>query len=411
MDIGLRNDADRIIKSSIDSVLPDEAVRTSLLHFKRSSGKLVMIAVGKAAWTMASAALTTIGNVDEGILITKDHHALGALNRIVCYEAGHPIPDQRSFQATRHALSLVEKLTEKDTVLFLLSGGGSALFEDPLIDIAELQKLTNDLLARGANIVEINSVRKRLSRVKGGKFAQLCAPAKVYSIILSDILENPVDMIASGPTVPDTSTSDQTMEIIEKYQLELSDEALSFIRQDTPKQLKNVEYQVIGSVRDLVLAAKSYCEILGYHGIILSERLTCEASDAGRTIAETILSHKNCGESMAFIAGGETVVHLRGNGKGGRNQEIALAAAEGIAGIKGAAVFSIGSDGTDGPTEAAGGFVDSDSYNALIKNGIDPHQALENNDSYHALKSIGGLIITGPTGTNVNDLSVGLIKV
>lgn len=411
MDIELRNDADRIIKSSIDSVLPNEAVRASLQHFKRSSGKLVMIAVGKAAWTMASAALATIGNVDEGVLITKDDHALGALNRIVCYEAGHPIPDQRSFQATRHAISLVENLTEKDTVLFLLSGGGSALFEDPLIDIAELQKLTNDLLARGANIVEINSVRKRLSRVKGGKFAQLCAPAKVYSIILSDILENPVDMIASGPTVQDTSTSDQTIEIIQKYNLELSDAALTFIHQETPKKLKNVEYQVIGSVRDLVIAAKSYCESLGYHGIILSEKLTCEASDAGRTIAETIHSHKNCGESLAFIAGGETVVHLRGNGKGGRNQEIALAAAEGIAGIKGAAVFSIGSDGTDGPTEAAGGFVDSDSYNALIKNGIDPHQALENNDSYHALKSIGGLIITGPTGTNVNDLSVGLMKV
>ena len=202
----LRRDADAIIRASLNAVLPDEAVRRALKNFRPQGGRVLLVAAGKAAWQMAHAAVKFLGRVDGGVVVTKYGHVKGTIPGVDCCEAGHPVPDENGFAATRKALELVQGLTAEDTVLFLLSGGGSALFEKPLIPGAELQQITGQLLASGADIVEMNTIRKRLSGVKGGRFAQNCAPAQVFSIVLSDILGDPLDMIASGPAVPDTST-------------------------------------------------------------------------------------------------------------------------------------------------------------------------------------------------------------
>ena len=413
---GLREDADQIIKTSIEAVLPDEAVRKALQEKfppgrKGRAGALYVIAVGKAAWQMANAAYGYLGDkIRKGIVITKYGHVQGKIPKMICYEAGHPVPDENSFAATRAAVSLAEDLGMEDQVLFLLSGGGSALFEEPLISLAELQDITQQLLSCGADIVEINTIRKRLSAVKGGKFAKICAPARVYSIVLSDILEDPLDMIASGPVCPDSSTCAQAVGITEKYRLILSKKAGEYIRQETPKVLDNVESHIMGSVRALCAAAAGVCEKLGYRPLILTDQLTCEAREAGSFLAAIARSHCNTGEDLAFIAGGETVVHLTGRGKGGRNQELALGAAEGIAGLDNVAIFSVGSDGTDGPTDAAGGFCDGKTKERLTGYGIDIHDVLRQNDAYPALKRCEGLVVTGPTGTNVNDVAVLLIR-
>lgn len=404
----LRQDADAIIHRCLHAVQPDAAVRRAL-EGKTFPGKVVLVAVGKAAWQMAKSACEVV-TVDTGIVITKYGHSGGDIHGLTCYEAGHPVPDENSYSATRAALELVSGLTEQDTVLFLLSGGGSALFEQPLVSGAELQDITGQLLACGADIVEINTIRKRLSAVKGGRFAQRCAPAQVFSIVLSDILGDPLDMIASGPAVADSSTCRQAVEIREKYNLKLSESARALLEQETPKELDNVETVITGSVRELCSAAADACRELGYTPTVLTDRLSCEAREAGAFLGAIGQSNANRGRSLAYIAGGETVVHLKGKGKGGRNQELALGAAPSIDGLENVLVFSIGSDGTDGPTDAAGGMVDGSTMCSLRDKDIRLHEVLAENDSYHALRAVDGLIITGPTGTNVNDVSVVLIK-
>lgn len=409
----LRDDADKIISASIRAVLPDEAVTRALQDFKPGNGRLLLVAAGKAAWQMANAAVRFYAQkavISGGIVVTKYDHVKGEIPGIVCYEAGHPVPDENSFHATEEALKLVSGLTEDDTVLFLLSGGGSALFEKPLIPGEELQDITRQMLASGADIVEMNTIRKRLSAVKGGKFALACAPARVYSIVLSDILGDPLDMIASGPAYPDSSTAEQAVALAEKYNLRLSAQARELLCQETPKELHNVTTAITGSVRELCRAAENVCRELGYEPVLLTDQLDCEAREAGRMLASILRTHAADGKSLAFIAGGETVVHLTGKGLGGRNQELALAAAEGIRGLEGAAVFSLGSDGTDGPTDAAGGYTDSETADALAAQGIRIFDVLQNNDAYHALKDVDGLIMTGATGTNVNDVAVALLK-
>ena len=405
----LRAHADFITAAAIDAVKSDEAVRRALSG-QIFPGRVLLVAAGKAAWQMANAARDTLGSrIEAAIVLTKYAHVMRPIGNFICREAGHPVPDENSFSATREALALVSGLTEKDTVLFLLSGGGSALFEDPLVPGAILQDIPNQLLACGADIVEINTIRKRLSAVKGGRFARHCAPAQVFSIVLSDILGDPLDMIASGPAAPDSSTCDQAIAIAKKYQLQLHDQAWDLLRQETPKELTNVTTRITGSVRELCSAAANACRELGYEPVILTDRLCCQAREAGSFLASILKTHAGSSKKLAFIAGGETVVQLTGNGKGGRNQELALAAAPGILGIPGAAVFSIGSDGTDGPTDAAGGYVDFETAGELNRHGIDIYQVLQNNDAYHALQAVGGLIITGPTGTNVNDVAVALL--
>jgi hydroxypyruvate reductase len=409
MDKILRANADKIVAASIKAVLPDEAVNRALAG-KEFPGRVLLVAAGKAAWQMAKAAYDCLGErIDGGVVVTKYDHVKGPIGNFVCCEAGHPVPDENSFAGTQKALDLVSDLTEQDTVLFLLSGGGSALFEKPLVPGEVLQDITGQLLACGADIVEINTIRKRLSAVKGGRFALACAPAQVFSIVLSDILGDPLDMIASGPAVPDTSTCEQAIAIAEKYNLKLTDEARALLAQETPKELTNVTTQINGSVRELCTAAANASRELGYEPVILTDQLCCQAKEAGSFLASVLKTHAGSGKKMAFIAGGETVVQLTGKGKGGRNQELALSAAVGIAGIPGAAVFSVGSDGTDGPTDAAGGYVDHETCGALKAQGIEIFQVLQNNDAYHALQKVDGLVMTGPTGTNVNDVAVALL--
>lgn len=412
MNTALRQDADTIIAASLKAVLPDAAVRRALESeaFCPQDGRILLVAVGKAAWQMAHTAVTTLGRVDEGIVITKYGHVRGTIPGVTCYEAGHPVPDENSFAATEKALTMVQNLTDQDTVLFLLSGGGSALFEKPLIPGAELQELTNRMLAGGADIVEMNTIRKRLSAVKGGRFALACAPAKIFSIVLSDILGDPLDMIASGPAVPDSSTGEQAIAIARKYRLPLSKEALACLTQETPKALNNVTTQITGSVRELSKAAVDACRTLGYTPVLLTDHLCCEAREAGSFLGSIARTHAGQGQKLAFIAGGETIVHLTGNGTGGRNQELALAAAPELSGLAGCCVFSIGSDGTDGPTDAAGGYTDGDTCASLAAHGLNAFTVLQNNNAYPALQAVDGLIITGATGTNVNDVSVALIQ-
>lgn len=407
----LRAHADAIVASAINAVKPDEAVRRALSG-QEFPGRVVLVAAGKAAWQMASAAHDCLSErIDAGIVVTKYGHVMGPIADFDCREAGHPVPDENSFAATQAALELVDGLTERDTVLFLLSGGGSALFEKPLVDGATLQSVTGQLLACGADIVEINTIRKRLSAVKGGRFAQLCAPAHVFSIVLSDIIGDPLDMIASGPACPDASTCEQTVAIAEKYGLNLTDEVRALLKCETPKVLTNVTARITGSVRELCTAAAAACRELGYAPVLLTDQLCCQAKEAGSFLASVLRTHVGDGKNLAFLAGGETVVHLTGKGRGGRNQELALAAAEGIAGNDSMAVFSVGSDGTDGPTDAAGGYSDGDTVAELRANGFEIFDVLRNNDAYSALSTNGGLIFTGPTGTNVNDVAVALLRV
>ena len=409
MNMTLRHDADAIVRASIQAVLPDEAIRRALAEFRPGPGRTLLVAAGKAAWQMAKAAVDTLGQVDGGVVVTKYDHVKGSIPGVDCYEAGHPVPDNGSFFATARALELVQGLTADDTVLFLLSGGGSALFEQPFVSGEELQDITRQLLACGADIVEMNTIRKRLSRVKGGRFAQACAPAKVFAVVLSDILGDPLDMIASGPACPDASTCRQALAIAEKYDLKLSGEARRLLTVETPKTLDNVTTRITGSVRELCAAAAVQCRALGYEPMLLTDQLCCEAREAGSFLASVLSTHAGDGRRLAFLAGGETVVHLTGKGLGGRNQELALAAAPGIAGLN-AAVFSVGSDGTDGPTDAAGGYVDGDTNAALQAAGLDVFEVLKQNDAYHALKEVDGLLVTGPTGTNVNDVAVALLR-
>ncbi len=405
----LKQNADRIISTVLHAAMPDTAVRQALLHFPACEGRLVLVSVGKAAWRMAKTVYDRMSHkIDGGIVVTKHGYSEGAIGNLVIREAGHPIPDADTYAATQEVLAMTDGLTERDCVLFLLSGGGSALFEHPLLEENEIADITRQLLACGADIVEINTIRKRLSGVKGGRFALHVSPAHVFSIVLSDVLGDAPDMIASGPAYPDRSTCADALAIAKKYALTLSNHAWELLTCETPKDLPNVETHVTGSVSILCEAAADVCELLGFEPFVLTDRLCTEAREAGVMLA-SIAQHYAGKGKRAFIMGGETVVHLTGDGLGGRNQELAFASAKGIAGLN-ALIFSLGTDGTDGPTDAAGGIVDGETYGKLSEQGIDYADVLARNDAYHALHAVDGLIVTGPTGTNVNDLTVLLIE-
>ena len=405
----LRQDAEHIARGAVTAVMPDNAVQRALKNISFRDGNIYLVAVGKAAWQMADAAVKHLDiPVREGIVLTKYDHVKGDIPNVRCCEAGHPVPDENSYLGTEKVLEMTKELSAQDTVLFLLSGGGSALFEKPLVAPEKVQKTTQKLLSCGADIVQINTIRKRLSGVKGGRFAQWCAPAQVEAIILSDILGDPVDMIASGPAAADTSTSEQALSIAAACGI-TDPEVLALLSQETPKDITNVNTQIIGSVRELCRAAEKIATDLGYEAIYLTDQLDCEASQAGAYLAKELKKYQHSNRKVALLAGGETVVTLRGNGLGGRNQELTLSAASVLSQIPNAAIISVGSDGTDGPTDAAGGYADTKTITALEEKGLDYSQMLGNNDSYHALKAIDGLIFTGPTGTNVNDVTVALI--
>jgi len=408
-----------IVSETIKSCLPDNAVKMELTKNKLllSSDNVILVSIGKAAWRMARAAVDILGDrIKKGIVITKYNHSEGPIERLEIYEAGHPLPDENTLKATKRALELTTGLSEEDVVLFLISGGGSALFELPKngISLEELQDITNQLLKSGADIVEINTVRKHLSKVKGGRFAKHVYPARIVSLILSDVLGDKLDSIASGPTYPDSSTSEQALEIIKKYNVQVSQFVLEALKEETPKQLVNVESHIIGSVKSACQKANELAQSYGYNSLILTTTLNCEAREAGKFLAsiarEISENDRPLKKPAAIITGGETVVHVKGNGKGGRNQELALSFAIKIAGSKNVALCSFGTDGTDGPTDAAGGIVDGETYLKIKQAGHKPEEFLENNDSYHALKIAGDLLITGPTGTNVNDVVIMLIE-
>ncbi|MGN0996328.1 MAG: glycerate kinase [Candidatus Ventricola sp.] len=412
----IKQDAQRIIRDSIAAVLPDAAVARALEGRVFPRG-VTLVAIGKAAWRMASAASAVLGGqINRGIVITKYDHSEGPLPRIEIVEAGHPVPDANGVAGARRALELVSGLTAEDTVLFLVSGGGSALFELPAppCTLDDIAALTRQLLACGADITEINAIRKHLSAVKGGRFAQACAPAQVLSIILSDVLGDPLDAIASGPAVPDRSTCEDVAHIIGKYALDVPEHLRPLLSSETPKALDGVTTLVTGNVTALCDAAASCAAVLGYAPLVLTTTLACEAREAGSMLAAMAREIRRSGRPVkapcAVIMGGETVVHLRGKGKGGRNQELALAAAPGIAGLADTCILSLGSDGTDGPTDAAGGIVTGEFARECQAQGLSIDAALRDNDAYPLLKAMDALIMTGPTGTNVNDVSVLLMR-
>lgn len=413
-----REDAMKAAMQAIEAVLPEKAVQNALQdeEFRQrieSKGKLALVAIGKAAWRMAKAAADTLGErLCGGVVVTKYGHSMGDIASLEIYEAGHPVPDENTLAGTVKALEKVAGLSESDTVLFLVSGGGSALFEKPRrgVSLGDIADATDQLLASGADIVEINMIRKRLSAVKGGRFAQIAAPARVFAVVLSDVLGDRLDSIASGPAHPDETTASDALRVVEKYGLSLRPGLMDALQDETPKKLDNVTTIITGSVTALCCAAAAAVRQLGYRPLLLSTTLDCEAREAGAFIASMAREVRSSGNPLeppcGVIIGGETVVHVRGRGKGGRNQELALSAALGIRGLPGTVLVSVGSDGTDGPTDAAGGLVDGTTADTLEGLGIDAESFLADNDSYHALDAGGCLVRTGPTGTNVNDVAI-----
>jgi glycerate 2-kinase len=414
--MNIREDALTIIDEAIKTVYPENAVRKALEHFE-TKRRIKALAIGKAAWRMAKAATETLKDrISDGIVITKYGHSMGDIEGFKILEAGHPIPDENTVKATERALDMAKDLGHHDLLLFLVSGGGSSLFELPAenVELGDLIHITDQLLKSGATISEINTVRKHLSRVKGGRFAEIVRPAEIFSLVLSDVLGDKLDAIASGPAYPASTTSQDALRIIRNYGIKLGSRVSSAMNNETPKSLENVETKIIGSVLMACEAAKTAAEKLGYNSMILTATLDCEAREAGAFLAGIVREIVSRGRPLkrpcAVILGGETVVQVKGNGLGGRNQELALSAARGIEGLHNIVIASAATDGTDGPTDAAGGMVDGETIMRLGEKGIDVEQALNNNDSYHALEVAGDLLNTGPTGTNVNDLIIVLCR-
>lgn len=408
----IRRDAAEIFREALLEMLPDRAVKRSLAN-ARLRDEIILIGIGKASWTMAKAATEVLDQrIVSGAIVTKYGHSEGSLPGIKIFEAGHPLPDSNTLKATEKILEITRQAGKDQTILFLVSGGGSALFEKPAhrLPIRFLSDITSKLLLSGADISELNTVRKHLSSVKGGRFAVHCMPAAIFQITLSDVLGDRPDMIASGPAVPDPSTSGEALAVIKKYKIPLSPEIESALRSETPKSLDNVSFEIAGNVTGLCRAAKIAAEKRGYISEIVTDRLDGEARLAGYMAAERALDElgKSAEAKRCLIWGGETTVKVKGSGKGGRSQEVALAAAEKISGSGNVVILSAGSDGTDGPTDAAGGIVDGLTWGKIRSVSYDPVEMLENNDSYNALELAGALLKTGPTGTNVNDLVIAL---
>ena len=401
----MRKDILDIIDYAVKKADPYDSTLKALKKLAPHSGRLFIFSIGKAAVPMAKAAADFYGDkIFRGLVVTKYGHSKGFSSPFFkVIEAAHPLSDGNSLRAAQVALRIAAKTEKYDTCLVLLSGGGSALFEKCAV-LPDIQlDITKKLLARGAPIDDINAVRRSISLVKGGKFSEALYPAKVITVALSDVLSNDKSVIASGLTVPDSTSPEMISAVTGQYLPEYR--KLIFLlskRLDEPK-INDGGYFIIGDINTLCSAAEEKAAMLGYEVTSLSRSLCGEArEEAARLIAE-IPETKG---KHAYIAGGETTVTLKGNGLGGRNQEMALAAAIALKGKKGIVFASAGSDGTDGPTDAAGGIADGKSFFRIKKGGLDPLSALENNDSYHALKLGGDLLVTGPTGTNVNDLTV-----
>jgi glycerate-2-kinase len=391
--------------------------------------RLCGIAFGKGACPMARAMEEYSGvGIDAGIVVTKYDHCEERPLKFRVYEAGHPVPDLSGLKATGEILKLIRECDEKTLVVSLISGGGSALLVSPCegLSLVEKQEMTRLLLKSGANINELNAVRKHISAVKGGRLAAIAHPAKVISLILSDVVGDSLDVIASGPTAPDESTYKDALDVLEKYGLteKAPPPVLDILRQglrgllaETPKAddpvFGRVENIVVGSNAKALDAAKEKARSLGLHTEITSAEVTGEAKHVASMLAKKardIRNRKSPGSSLCLLSGGETTVTVSGSGLGGRNMELALAFALEIDGLDGVTLLSAGTDGNDGPTDSAGAVVDGNTAAKARGMGLDPEQSLNNNDSYNFFRKTGDLLITGPTGTNVMDVQIILIE-
>lgn len=392
-------------------------------------GRLIVIGAGKPSAKMAQVVEEILGShITDGLIVTKYGHAL-PLRRMKLVEAGHPIPDAAGMRAAHDTCELLRGLTRNDIVLVLISGGGSALWPAPAegITLEEKQEVTHLLLRAGANIRELNAVRKHLSGIKGGQLAMWASPARVISLIMSDVIGDPIDFIGSGPTAPDTTSFSDALAIIQKYGLDVPKTVLERFQEgahgnipETPKPgdafFKNVDNYVIANNRLLVDAATEKARELQFNTLILGTEVEGEAKDIGRFFAaiarETARTGNPIKTPACILAAGETTVTVRGRGVGGRNQEMALAWAISMAArpFSAQACFaSVATDGTDGPTTAAGGLVDPFTCSRAIELGLMPQKFLRANDSSNFLKTTGDLIVTGPTQTNLMDLQILLV--
>ena len=400
--MSLQNDAKTIALAAVAAADPYETTKNALRELG-DLPNLHVIALGKAAVPMARAALDCRGErIRAGLLITKYGHAGDfAAPRFRVMEAAHPVSDENSRLAAEAALDLCRSLTQGDTLLVLLSGGGSALMESARVPDALQRDITKKLLSRGADIREMNAVRRGLSRVKGGQLAAAAYPARVVTLALSDVPGSDPADIASGPTVPDTTDPAVLDAVVNRCLFDVPQEILTLLYRRPDTKINSGGYHIVGDVRLLAAGAKAAAEALGYEARVVTTRLSGEARDAAVRVLDEmpVLPGRH-----AYIYAGETTVTLRGSGKGGRNQEMALAAALRLRGNNTTVFLAMGSDGTDGPTDAAGGIADGETAEKMRLSGIDPEKALENNDSFPALASADALLVTGPTGTNVNDL-------
>ncbi len=435
-DLSQRKAAD-IFHAVLKAIDPYWLIKERIDHIRSiyregNYGKLYLISFGKAAYPMTKAVSDFADDLlTKGIMITKYGHVpeAGVSHKIEVFEAAHPVPDIQGVLATERVIGLLEKADSATLVVCLISGGGSALLVAPHKDIslAEKQQITQLLLKAGANIQELNTVRKHLSRIKGGRLAEIAYPARVLSLILSDVIGDPLDVIASGPTSPDQTTFQDALKVIKLHDLgDKIPEKASFILirgaageiAETPKEgnpvFAWVQNIIVGSNKKAIETAKREAEGQGYQAAVISAELQGEARDAATWLARKAIEARRglAGGSqgkICLISGGETTVTVRGNGMGGRNTELSLAFAQEIKGMKGITLLSAGTDGTDGPTDAAGAIVDGGTIEKAEAAGINPEDYLKNNDSYNFFKSAGGLFITGPTGTNVMDLQIILL--
>jgi glycerate 2-kinase len=436
----MRAHADEIFSAAVTAVDAEQCVRTFVsrdgdrLRVEDESYNIsdfetiYLVGAGKASPRMAVPLVELLGeDLTGGVINTKYEHA-EALGIVKVIECGHPVPDEAGVQGTNEILEILNLADERSLVICLLSGGGSAILPAPVdgCSLADKQETTRLLLKCGANIVELNAVRKHLSKVKGGGLARSAFPATVVALMLSDVIGDPMDVIASGPTVPDTSTYKTCMDIFDKFEIfeSLPDSVKGRMQAglkgevpDTPKPgdeaLGRVHNVVVGSNGLAVSAAVEKARSLGYDTLKLSTRLEGEAREIAHVhtaIAKEILSS---GEPLrapaCVIAGGETTVTVKGQGKGGRNQEMALAAALQLRGWGPAVFLSGGTDGTDGPTDAAGAIVDGDTIDRAEAVGLSAIAFLKENDAYHFFKPLDDLVMTGPTGTNVADVAIMLV--
>ena len=429
-----------IFRAGLEAVNPAQAVARAVTREGDTLGvcgrayplaeyeRIFVIGAGKAGAPMAGAIEQVLGDrLDAGRITVKYGHT-APLTKVEMQEAGHPIPDEQGIQGAREIARIAGQAGQRDLVLCVISGGGSALLVSPAegIHLTEKQAATSELLSCGASIDEINALRKHLSRLKGGQLARLCSPASVVTLILSDVVGDPLDVIASGPTVPDSSTFEDCWRIVERYALvdRLPKPVIQHLKQgasgalpETPKQgdpvFDRVQNEIVGNNLSAILAASREAESLGYKPLILSTRIEGETRDVAGVHAAIFREVLATGYPLAtpacILSGGETTVTLKGKGKGGRNQECSLAVAVGIQGEDRVFFLSAGTDGTDGPTDAAGAFADGTTVERARALEMEAIEHLDQNNSYPFFEALGDLLITGPTNTNVMDLRICLI--